>query len=257
MKKQNNSARAWALQITLSAALISISAVLLASTFKAAPAASGVSAAIAPALEGDKNPASGTWTVTGSLNTGRLAHTATLLPNGKVLVAGGVGSLLASAELYDPASGSWTVTGNLNIARDHHTATLLPNGKVLVAGGQGFGALASAELYDPASGTWTVTGNLNTARYYHTATLLPNGMVLVAGGWNGGRGTPGSAEPGSLTPAAIRGDVAAQRRAWPAVFPALAARNSTTRRAEAGRSRAASTPHAGITRRRCCPTARC
>ena len=83
------------------------------------------------------DPASGTWTATGNLNTARREHTATLLPNGKVLVAGGYnnGSYLASAELYDPASGTWTATGSLNTARFEHTATLLPNGKVLVAGG--------------------------------------------------------------------------------------------------------------------------
>ena len=84
------------------------------------------------------DPASGTWTFTGSLNTARYLHTATLLPNGMVLVAGGFDSTSnasASAELYDPASGTWTVTGSLNTARARHTATLLPNGMVLVAGG--------------------------------------------------------------------------------------------------------------------------
>ena len=84
------------------------------------------------------DPASGTWTTTGSLNTARYYHTATLLPNGKVLVAGGYDArrrLLTSAELYDPASGTWTTTGSLNTARYDHTATLLPNGQVLVAGG--------------------------------------------------------------------------------------------------------------------------
>ncbi|PYU18576.1 MAG: hypothetical protein DMG30_27290, partial [Acidobacteria bacterium] len=131
------------------------------------------------------DPASGTWTATASLNTGRDLHTATLLPNGKVLVAGGSnGAALASAQLYDPASGTWTATGSLNTARYLYTATLLPNGKVLVAGGDdsNFNASASAELFDPASGTWAATGSLNTARYRHTATLLPNGKVLVAGG---------------------------------------------------------------------------
>ena len=80
---------------------------------------------------------SGTWTPTGSLNTAARYHTATLLPNGMVLVAGGFGVTgpLASAELYDPASGTWTPTGSLNTARAEHTATLLPNGMVLVAGG--------------------------------------------------------------------------------------------------------------------------
>ena len=138
------------------------------------------------------NPASGTWTVTGSLNTARQSHTATLLPNGKVLVVGGsdpnVGNnptTMASAELYDPASGTWTATGSLNSGRFSHTATLLPNGKVLIAGGTTPSAyVASAELYDPASGIWTVTGNLAVPRISHTATLLPNGKVLVAAGFN-------------------------------------------------------------------------
>ena len=122
---------------------------------------------------------------TGSLATARLNHTATLLPNGKVLVAGGLrGGTLASAELYDPANGTWAATGSLATARYCHTATLLPNGKVLVAGGRdsSLNTLASAELYDPTSGTWTTTGSLATARYSHTATLLPSGKVLVVGG---------------------------------------------------------------------------
>ena len=66
------------------------------------------------------DPASGTWTATGSLNTARYCHTATLLPNGKVLVAGGYdgnSGYLTSAELYDPATGTWTATGSLNTAR--------------------------------------------------------------------------------------------------------------------------------------------
>src|SRR5439155_26760647 len=105
---------------------------------------------------------------TGSLNTARESHTATLLANGKVLVAGGEdgGVSLTSAELYDPASGSWSATGSLNTARHVHTATLLPNGKVLVAGRlvTSNTPLTNAELYDPASGSWSATGSLNTAR---------------------------------------------------------------------------------------------
>ena len=130
--------------------------------------------------------ANGSWTTTGSLDTARFEHTATLLPNGMVLVAGGLdsrGNLLASAQLYDPESGSWTATGSLHVARVDQTATLLPNGIVLVAGGvDSSGYSASTELYDPASGSWTATGSLNVARSGHTATLLPSGMVLVAGG---------------------------------------------------------------------------
>ena len=135
----------------------------------------------------------GTWTVTNSLNTARYLHTTTLLPNGMVLVAGGLDNTFtatASAELYNPANGTWTPTGSLNTARTNHTATLLTNGRVLVAGGLGSGALASAELYDPATGTWTVTGSLNTARESHTATLLSNGMVLVAAGYDSNTHVP-------------------------------------------------------------------
>src|SRR5262245_59747170 len=81
---------------------------------------------------------SGSWTPTGGMGTERESHTATLLPNGKVLVVGGQNldrGFLSSAELYDPASGTWTATRSVPLARGFHTATLLPNGKVLVAGG--------------------------------------------------------------------------------------------------------------------------
>jgi Tol biopolymer transport system component len=129
----------------------------------------------------------------------RVEHTATLLPDGKVLVAGGLSGgtapAVASAELYDPANGTWAATGSMAGARAGFTATLLPDGKVLVAGGYcctaaGSGALASAELYDPANGTWTATGSMATARTGATATLLRDGRVLVAGG--GARGHKGA-----------------------------------------------------------------
>jgi N-acetylneuraminic acid mutarotase len=139
------------------------------------------------------DPAAGSWTPTASLASARTEHTATLLPNGTVLVAGGsvfntiVGplspSVLASAEIYDPVARTWTPTGSLATARASHTATLLPNGTVFVAGGSNTSSVvSSAEIYDPAAGTWTPTGSLSTVRALHTATLLPNGTVLVAGG---------------------------------------------------------------------------
>jgi Galactose oxidase, central domain len=168
--KQNNSMRTSAIQMTLWITLVSLSAALL--TF----AAEGQ---LQQSPTGDPS-----WTPTGGLGTARAYHTATLLPDGQVLVAGGIGSTgtsTTSAELYDPATGIWTATGSLVTAHHSHSATLLPNGKVLVAGGVGSNA-SRAELYDPATGMWTATDNLNTARANHTATLLPNGKVLVAGG---------------------------------------------------------------------------
>jgi len=125
--------------------------------------------------------AAGAWSYTGSLNINRSYHTATLLPDGRVLVAGGNSG--GENEIYDPTTGQWTFTGSLTTARTSHTATLLPNGKVLVVGGYANGYAKSAELYDPATEQWTLTGSLTTARYDHTATLLSNGKVLVAGGY--------------------------------------------------------------------------
>jgi N-acetylneuraminic acid mutarotase len=127
------------------------------------------------------DPAAGNWIGTGNLVSNRYLHTATLLANGKVLVASGAGT--GSAELYDPATGNWTLTGTPVIAsRWRHSATLLPDGKVIVAGGFGNGWLDSAETYDPITGLWTLTGFLSVGREEHTATLLPNGKMLVAGG---------------------------------------------------------------------------
>lgn len=142
------------------------------------------------------DPATEKWTQTGSLKYDRHSHTATLLQDGRVLVAGGRDNLAsgATAEIYDPTTGKWTQTGSLKYDRYGHTATLLQNGKVLiVAGWQLLRAdyssissiLGSAELYDPNTGTWTQTVPLNYARLDHTATLLHDGRVLVAGGDGG------------------------------------------------------------------------
>ncbi len=131
------------------------------------------------------DPASNSWSGAGSLATARYYHTATLLPNGKVLIAAGVGysGMLNSAELYDSASNTWSVAGTLTTARYVCTATLLASGKVLVSGGWSEqGVLSSAEVYDPGSNTWSATGNLTAARYDHSATLLQSGKVLVVGG---------------------------------------------------------------------------
>lgn len=136
------------------------------------------------------DPTTGKFTPAGNLNTPRGGHTATLLPNSRVLVAGGNNDegITASAELYDFSTGTFRKTGSLIVARSGHTATLLPNGKVLMAGGMEYventiDTYTSAELYDPATEKFTATSELNTARGAHTATLLPNGMVLITGGY--------------------------------------------------------------------------
>jgi Tol biopolymer transport system component len=125
------------------------------------------------------------WTTTGRMLNNHVNHTATLLPDGRVLVVGAYDSdgAPASAELYDPSTGSWTATGDMTRGRAEHTATLLPDGRVLVAGGgdSGTARTNTAELYDPSTGSWTATGDMIEARSGHTATLLPDGRVLVAG----------------------------------------------------------------------------
>ena len=136
------------------------------------------------------NPITRVWTVTGSLLTTREVPTVTLLPNGKVLAAGGYDvstGAVATVELYDPSTGLWVTGVSLNTPRASHTATLLANGKVLVTGGfLGSDRLTTSEIYDPSSGAWTPSGSLHMGRAGHTATLLPDGRVLVAGGYGAG-----------------------------------------------------------------------
>jgi len=116
----------------------------------------------------------------------RSYHTATLLPDGTVLVAGGGTTIgqAATAELYEPSSRTWTSTGPMVAAALERTATLLLDGTVLVTGGYDPSAngLASAELYDPKTGAWTATAAMIDGRTFHTATRLRDGAVLVAGG---------------------------------------------------------------------------
>ncbi len=171
---------------------------------------------------------------TGSLATGRYGHTATLLANGKVLVAGGnSGSAsVASAEIYDPATGQFTATGSMASPRQGHAAVALASGKVLVAGGCIAGTgdctsyLATAEIYDPATGAFTATGSLSGARTDFASAPLPDGRVLVAGGFRREAGTSvflASAElfdpaaAGGAGAFAATGNMAASRR-----YPAFA-----------------------------------
>jgi hypothetical protein len=132
------------------------------------------------------DPSTGSWTKTGDLLGGRAGHTATLLSDGTVLVAGGSTSpteRLATAEIYDPTTGSWSATGAMHAARAGQTATLLPDGRVLIAGGEGpNGALGTSEIYDPAKHTWRAAAHLTEARSGGVAVVLKNGRVLVVGG---------------------------------------------------------------------------
>ena len=165
------------------------------------------------------DPASDTYAPTGSMADGRLLHTATLLADGRVLVAGGSSVALnvtsgagstssppvSTAEIYDPGSGTFSGTGSLVTGRAMHTATLLSDGRVLIAGGvdKDNKPLSSAEIYDPSSGTFTATGSMTSPRSFHTATLLSDGRVLMVGGSASGLGSgSGSATPDTASQSA-------------------------------------------------------
>ncbi len=137
---------------------------------------------------------------TGIMIEARRAHTATTLPKGQVLVAGGHdgGHYLQTAEIFDPATAAFSQTNTvdsstsevvpsfLNVPRAAHTATLLTNGMVLIVGGYNGSYLDSAEIYNPSTGKFTATaGAMSSARAYHTAALLPGGKVLIVGGYDG------------------------------------------------------------------------
>jgi Tol biopolymer transport system component len=151
------------------------------------------------------DPATGTFSPTGSMAAPRDSHTSTLLADGRVLIAGGmslpspataggvipasyrtadVDHFLATAEVYDPTTGKFSKTGSMSSPHRGHTATLLQDGRVLVVGNGGESSPSGriADLYDPATGKFTVTGSLKSGRWLHTATLLQDGRVLILGG---------------------------------------------------------------------------
>ncbi len=130
----------------------------------------------------------GAFGATGSMTVPRLRHTATLLPNGKVLIAGGVVSCQVppscigadSAELYDPVTGTFASTGAMNTL--HATGgVLLPDGRVLFSGSDVSGTVFSVETYDPSSGLFNVVGRPATLTSFTAATLLNDGRVLLIG----------------------------------------------------------------------------
>lgn len=124
-----------------------------------------------------------------SMHVPRISHTATLLKDGRVLIAGGRGEkVTTSAELYDPKTGAFLQTGNMLMARYKHTAGLLPDGKVLIAGGSDQrdwdGTLSAAEIYDPHAGKFTAASSMAAARFKlpMEAVQLASGQLLIAGG---------------------------------------------------------------------------
>jgi hypothetical protein len=144
------------------------------------------------------DPATGLFTLTDSLRVVHAYHTATLLPDGRVLIAAGQDNAgpqtHAVAEIYDPAAETFVLTDSLNGHRSSHTATLLPDGNVLITGGiqtttPGSGmTLLSCEVYDLSSGSFAMAPPMRSARVGHSATLLGTGSVLIGGGaWSSNR----------------------------------------------------------------------
>jgi hypothetical protein len=139
------------------------------------------------------NPLNNQWSQTGSLTTHRGGHTATLLPDGRVLVAAGgqnnSSNFLSSAEVYDSGQGVWSPAGSIAVTRQEHAATLLADGRVLVTGGHGWdGTTATAGIFSSSSGSWDTVPSMLQPRGLHTGTLLNNQQVLVVGGRQGNSG---------------------------------------------------------------------
>ncbi len=142
------------------------------------------------------DPTNGTFTLVSPMTVRRYGHTATLLANGKVVIAGGYGatSVTATAELFDPVTETFTSLGPMTLPRVNHTATLLSSGKILVTGGLGLLDGAATEMFDPDTKTFSAASPMTEARYGHTATLLPSGKVLILGGATGTTTPTDSAE---------------------------------------------------------------
>ena len=134
------------------------------------------------------DPSSGEWTSAGVMSEPRISHVAVVLDDGRVLVAGGQGLLLApflpldSSETYDPASGQWSQAGTMVESRSLAAAVLLEDERVLLTGGRDKTALDSSEVFDPSTLEWALVQGLTEVRRSHTATPLPDGSILITGG---------------------------------------------------------------------------
>ncbi|HEY6301051.1 MAG TPA: kelch repeat-containing protein [Candidatus Binatus sp.] len=156
------------------------------------------------------DPGAGTFSATGSMSVPREGHTATILRDGRVLIAGGSDNgihTLDSAEIYDPSSGTFRGTGHLHQPRIAHVAALLGTGKVLIAGGGrggmpgGYISYDTAEMYDPAAGSFTaIRAHMKSDRVGAAAVKLNDGRVLIVGGKSGRRMTSRLSNLSSLTP---------------------------------------------------------
>lgn len=125
------------------------------------------------------DPVMNNWRSVPDMKVGRFGHSATILSDGRVLIAGGGGS--KSAELFDSTIGTWVAVPDMNEARTAHQATLLLDGRVLITGGGGI-SNASTEIYDPKTNAWIRSADMINGRAFHQATLLHDGRVFVSSG---------------------------------------------------------------------------